>query len=297
MKLRQKIVISTLLLFMAVFTGANILTIENNCKLSFNRILQQARDEQESISSGIEQYVWAEGEKNGGDARYLNAVMEYLDSRVNTQGTALEILAEDRVLYSTLDFKQPVTVKANYIGRMAEYSRQEIDGKEYLILSSFFPLKDTRIRNLFFVDISGIYADRAQQYAFFLRLAAADPAAACRGPISSHRPADENPPPAHRFREENREGNSPGENTDQSKGMKRENWRTAITKWRMPLKAQWRAQKEKTRSSSVLRIILPTNCVHPDGGGGLCGSAAFHQRGRGVRAGVGRVYFPGGKTD
>lgn len=34
MKLRQKIVISTLLLFMAVFTGANILTIENNCKLS-----------------------------------------------------------------------------------------------------------------------------------------------------------------------------------------------------------------------------------------------------------------------
>lgn len=172
MKLRQKIVISTLLLFMAVFTGANILTIENNCKLSFNRILQQARDEQESISSGIEQYVWAEGEKNGGDARYLNAVMEYLDSRVNTQGTALEILAEDRVLYSTLDFKQPVTVKANYIGRMAEYSRQEIDGKEYLILSSFFPLKDTQIRNLFFVDISGIYADRAQQYAFFLRLAA-----------------------------------------------------------------------------------------------------------------------------
>ena len=166
MKLRQKIVISTLLLFMAVFTGANILTIENNCKLSFNRILQQARDEQESISSGIEQYVWAEGEKNGGDARYLNAVMEYLDSRVNTQGTALEILAEDRVLYSTLDFKQQVTVKANYIGRMAEYSRQEIDGKEYLILSSFFPLKDTQIRNLFFVDISGIYADRAQQYAF-----------------------------------------------------------------------------------------------------------------------------------
>ena len=75
---------------MAVFTGANILTIENNCKLSFNRILQQARDEQESISSGIEQYVWAEGgKKNGGDARYLNAVMEYLDSRVNTQGTAL----------------------------------------------------------------------------------------------------------------------------------------------------------------------------------------------------------------
>lgn len=64
--------------------------------------------------------------------------MEYLDSRVNTQGTALEILAEDRVLYSTLDFKQQVTVKANYIGRMAEYSRQEIDGKEYLILSSFF---------------------------------------------------------------------------------------------------------------------------------------------------------------
>ena len=31
MKLRQKIVISTLSLFMAVFTGANILTIENNC--------------------------------------------------------------------------------------------------------------------------------------------------------------------------------------------------------------------------------------------------------------------------
>ncbi len=96
------------------------------------------------------------GKKTEGDARYLNAVMEYLDSRVNTQGTALEILAEDRVLYSTLDFKQQVTVKANYIGRMAEYSRQEIDGKEYLILSSFFPLKDTQIRNLFFVDISGI---------------------------------------------------------------------------------------------------------------------------------------------
>lgn len=66
MKLRTKIVISTLLLFMAVFTGANILTIENNCKISFNRILQQARDEQESISSGIEQYVWAEGEKTEG---------------------------------------------------------------------------------------------------------------------------------------------------------------------------------------------------------------------------------------
>ena len=30
MKLRQKIVISTLLLFMAVFTGANILTIESS---------------------------------------------------------------------------------------------------------------------------------------------------------------------------------------------------------------------------------------------------------------------------
>ena len=209
MKLRQKIVISTLLLFMAVFTGANILTIENNCKLSFNRILQQARDEQESISSGIEQYVWAEGEKNGGDARYLNAVMEYLDSRVNTQGTALEILAEDRVLYSTLDFKQPVTVKANYIGRMAEYSRQEIDGKEYLILSSFFPLKDTRIRNL---------CGSGAAVCLFPPACRRDPAAACRGPVSSHRPADENPPPAHRFREENRGRELPGENTDQSKG-------------------------------------------------------------------------------
>lgn len=171
MKLRQKIMISALLLFMAVFTGANILTIENSCKLSFNRILQQARDEQESISSGIEQYVWAEREKNG-DNGSKDAVTDYLDSRVNSQGTALEILADDKVLYSTLDFKQPVAVEVEYTSRLATYSRQEIDGKQYLILSSFFPLKDKTIRNLFFVDISGIYADRAQQYAFFLRLAA-----------------------------------------------------------------------------------------------------------------------------
>ena len=170
MKLRQKIMISALLLFMAVFTGANILTIENSCKLSFNRILQQARDEQESISSGIEQYVWAEREKNG-DNGSKDAVTDYLDSRVNSQGTALEILADDKVLYSTLDFKQPVAVEVEYTSRLATYSRQEIDGKQYLILSSFFPLKDKTIRNLFFVDISGIYADRAKQYAFFFRLA------------------------------------------------------------------------------------------------------------------------------
>lgn len=172
MRLRQKICLSSLLMFMAVFVGADIMTIENNRRVAFNRILQQATGEQESISSGIEQYVWARGESAGGEENYINHIAEYLESRVNPQGTALEIRADDRVVYSATDFSRPPSLEVDYIGRLPEYKVQEIEGKEYLILSSHFPMRDSLIRNLFFVDISGIQADRMRQYAFFIRLAA-----------------------------------------------------------------------------------------------------------------------------
>ena len=168
MKLWQKICISSLLFFLAVFTGANIIMIENSRKITFNRILRQSADEQENISSGIVRYVWTN--LKGEDTRYQDTIIEYLDGRINPQGTWLEIQAEGEVLYSNLDFDLSISINNGYAGRIAEYKVLEIDGRQYLALSNHVEVKSLMIKNLYLVDISDIYSDVKAQYAFFIKL-------------------------------------------------------------------------------------------------------------------------------
>lgn len=174
MKLWQKICISSLLLFLAVFTGANIMMIENSRKITFARILRQSADEQENISSGIVRYVWTniKDKVEGEDIRYQDVIIEYLADRINPQGTWLEIQAEGEALYSNIDFDLPISNNSDYLGRMAEYNVLETDGRQYLVLSSHIDVKGLMVRNLYLVDISDIYADVTAQYAFFIKLMA-----------------------------------------------------------------------------------------------------------------------------
>lgn len=112
------------------------------------------------------------------------------------------------------------------------------------------------------MDISGIYADRAQQYAFFLRLAAVTLLLLAAGLFlltgrltktlrlltASVRKIGEG---NYRERIQIKAKDEAGELAD------------SYNKMADAIESTVEELKRKTRSSSVLRIILPTNCVHP----------------------------------
>lgn len=172
MKLWQKIGIYSLLFFMLVFCCSGILMIENNSKTAFDRILQQSADQQTGISSGIMQYVTLgqvrESRIEGTyDKEYIT---DYLSSRINSWGIYLEIRDAEEVLYSNLEFELPVMQISAYAGTTATYKIYTMEDREYLLLISSIPLRDRYLTSTYIVDISKIYADRAQQYSFFIKL-------------------------------------------------------------------------------------------------------------------------------
>lgn len=135
-------------------------------KTAFDRILQQAAAEQTGISSGILRYVMMsrvkEAREDGfADKKYIT---NYLDSRINSRGIYLEIREGGDVLYSNLNFELPAP--GDDSGGVTEYRLQDIEGKQYLVLTSGIMLPDKIFINTHLTDISGIYVDRANQYSF-----------------------------------------------------------------------------------------------------------------------------------
>lgn len=172
MRLWQKISVCSLSFFLVVFLISGILMIENNKKTAFDRILQQAAAEQTGISSGILRYVMMsrvkEAREDGfADKKYIT---DYLDSRINSRGIYLEIREGGDVLYSNLNFELPAP--GDDSGGVTEYRLQDIEGKQYLVLTSGIMLPDKIFINTHLTDISGIYVDRANQYSFFIKLCA-----------------------------------------------------------------------------------------------------------------------------
>lgn len=172
MRLWQKISVCSLSFFLVVFIISGTLMIENNKKTAFDRILQQAAAEQTGISSGILRYVMMcrvrELREDGfADKKYIT---DYLDSRINSRGIYLEIREGGDVLYSNLNFALPVP--GGDSGGVTEYRLQDIEDKQYLVLTSGIMLPDKIFINTYLTDISGIYEDRANQYSFFIKLCA-----------------------------------------------------------------------------------------------------------------------------
>lgn len=145
MRLWQKISVCSLSFFLVVFLISGILIIENNKKTAFDRILQQAVAEQTGISSGILRYVMMsrvkEAREDGfADKKYIT---DYLDSRINSRGIYLEIREGRDVLYSNLNFELPAP--GDDSGGVTEYRLQNIEDKQYLVLTSGIRLPVNRI--------------------------------------------------------------------------------------------------------------------------------------------------------
>ncbi len=175
MKLWQKICIYSLIFFMIVFCCSGILMIENNRKTAFNRAVQQAGDQQTSISLGIMQYVTMgrvrESRISGkNDKEYIQ---EYLNGRINSWGIYLEISDESEILYSNLEFELPEALFKENPPTTATYEVFSREDRKYLMLFSRIPLRDRELFNAYITDISKIYTDRDQQYSFFIKLALA----------------------------------------------------------------------------------------------------------------------------
>ncbi len=169
MKMWQKICTCSLLFFLAVLCCSGIIMIENNRKTAFNRTLQQAGDQQTGITAGIMQYValCQIRESRFGAAYDKEYITEYLDGRINSWGIYLEIMDGEEVIYSNLEFDIEVT---QYTGTMAMYEILSNEGRRYLVLTSGIPLDDRNLICTYIMDISKIYTDREEQYAFFIKL-------------------------------------------------------------------------------------------------------------------------------
>ncbi len=172
MRLWQKICICTLLFFLIVFFGSSILMIENNVKENFDRVLRRTADEQASISSGMIRYASKNSAKDlGEEGHYQKYIVEYLESRINSQGIYLEVSENGKAIYSNMDiFLIEEETENTMYTVMAQYKVLESDEKKYLRLTSMVTYGDHQLLNKYMVDVTDIYANRDRQYSFFIKL-------------------------------------------------------------------------------------------------------------------------------
>lgn len=173
MKLWQKLCICSLLFFLLLFLSSGVIIIEHNTKVVFNRILQQASDEQTGISSGIMQYVMLSRAKNPtkdglNDKKYIK---EFLNSRINSWGIYLELQDDNEILYSNLEFDMPPMKDKITPTSLIQFKKLKIETRDYLLLTATIPLKNHPILSRYIIDISNINMDRHKQYSFFIELA------------------------------------------------------------------------------------------------------------------------------
>lgn len=172
MKLWQKIVVYSLLLFIPALLCFGIAMIENNRKTAVTRIIKQTGIELSGISMGLIKYVMTQRvEKATGygtqDEKYIN---DYFENQTDTWRSYLKISNEKKVLYSNLDTELAEVADRISVSRVSEYKVYNIQDKEYLVSTEFIPLYKNDLQLIYYTDISEIYVERELQYSFYLKL-------------------------------------------------------------------------------------------------------------------------------
>lgn len=180
MKLWQKIYIFSLLLLILTINSSGIILIQKFHNDSLEKEIKKCISEQKAISSQLRI-----------NSLYMKKIYSNIDFDINTligismneynnstndengQDENIEILdSNDKILYS--DMKFPASGEMQELEKLSlekvNYIIRTIDDKQYLYVSSLVNFNNDSIKIHYAKDISNIYIQKMNQYAFFIKL-------------------------------------------------------------------------------------------------------------------------------
>ena len=175
MKLRQKIIINFLFLFLFIFNLGGIIVIENSHNLGLKKEVDRGLSEHLSIYSGVRIILSATKnstmmyEKNENDI--LNSIIKGFLSNFNDQDINIELLDENNnKIFSSTEIKLPDEREEfqNPLLDRRQYIIRDVGAGTYLFITNLLNIDNKKIKFSYIRDISEIYQERKIQYLFFL---------------------------------------------------------------------------------------------------------------------------------
>lgn len=177
MKLRQKIFINFLILFLLVFNLGAIIIIQNTHNISLGREIDRGLTEHLSIDSGMKAILSINKDKqnnyNEKDDAILNPIIKAYLSSFNNKDISIELLdGNNNKIFDNIninisgereELENPLLDKRQYIIR-------DIDEKTYLFVTNLMNIGYKDFKFSYIRDISQTYKDRINQYLFFLQV-------------------------------------------------------------------------------------------------------------------------------
>jgi signal transduction histidine kinase len=174
MKLRTKMVLWSLLLFIAIFNIAGIAIIEGSHFSELRGELGRVLEQQQTLSSGIEVLLQnGIGNTEGFEQQILRNYVASYTRKAMPPGSYLEVLRQDRKVFyenfpGELSSSRPELQKMK-LG-VQNYIIRDIGNKSYLFASSLLPAGGEDIYVSYIKDISSIYEKRQRQYVSFIMI-------------------------------------------------------------------------------------------------------------------------------
>lgn len=176
MKLRQKIFVNFLILFLLVFNLGAIIIIQNTHNISLGREIDRGLTEHLSIDSGIKAILSINKDKqnnyNEKDDAILNPIIKAYLSSFNNKDISIELLdGNNNEIFDNIninisgereELENPLLDKRQYIIR-------DIDEKTYLFVTNLMNIGYKNFKFSYIRDISQTYKDRTNQYLFFCK--------------------------------------------------------------------------------------------------------------------------------
>lgn len=177
MKFWQKILIYSLLIFLAAFNAGAYFLIENSHKISMESEIDRSLREQRNIYKGVRSSVISV--KSFMDASFdedfVEAMVKKYMKTVEDKQAYMEILDEkDFEIYSNHDLdigRDRPELKNPDLNRRS-YMIRDIEDKTYLFVTSLIEADGEVFKFTYIRDISHVYDERDREYAFFIRLEA-----------------------------------------------------------------------------------------------------------------------------
>lgn len=177
MKLRQKIIINFLFLFLFIFNLGGIIVIENSHNLGLKKEIDRGLSEHLSIYSGVRIILSATKnstmmyEKNENDI--LNSIIKGFLSNFNDQDINIELLDENNnKIFSSTNIKLPDEREEfqNPLLDRRQYIIRDVGERTYLFITNLLNIDNKKIKFSYIRDISEVYQERKIQYLFFLNV-------------------------------------------------------------------------------------------------------------------------------
>lgn len=178
MKFWKKIVVYSMVLFIIIFNGAGIFIIEDIYKMSLDRTIKTAMDEQAGLEGSIylNRDIEVEDKAPENPQQLKNflqlVVAEYFNSDRMSE-SAVEFYDENNgLIYSNSGVKvngTRIEINEAKLGER-QFLIRDINNKKYLFVSSKMNMQERTLKFILVKDITYINAERMQNYKIFLWL-------------------------------------------------------------------------------------------------------------------------------